>query len=152
MNTDKKTAVRTWSHAVFIRTGVNIALFLATCQNVGMAAYKFRVLSQNILQSQRAEYTPQDLLDQEEAHIKWMPFLPYEPKFPSKLWFANAWDLTEGIRKLHQLFVDMRVNKLCKSQIIRVPTHDFAQAFIGSQPFLESSPFDKDSIVPPLPS
>ena len=115
-----------------------------------MAAYKFRVLSQNLLRSSCATEDIADIIGEPQEHTKWMSFLPTEPAFPAKMWFSAAWDLTQGIENIHQLYVDIRVNEQCNSQVIRIPTHTFVQAIPKAVSILQDTPLNADWALPRL--
>ena len=146
------TPILTWSHAlaIFVQVGGCNAPFLASCQNLGMAAYKFRVLSQNLLRSSCATDDIADIIGEPQEHTKWMSFLATEPAFPAKMWFSAAWDLTQGIQNIHQLYVDIRVNEQCNSQAIRIPTHTFVQAIPKAVSILQDTPLSADWALPRL--
>ena len=142
-------AIKTWSQAlaIFVQVGVKIAPFLTKCQNVGMAAYKFKALSAHLL----------NLALQQEQHFslydpplpsKWLPFFPLELSFPQDIYFAHCWDRTGAAQNLHQHNMAIRINHNCNATAIRIATADFVDAIPQAKCFLQKDPLDGSWPIP----
>ena len=147
---EASVAVRTWTQAlaIFIQVGGACAPFLATCQNVGMAAYKFRVLSSYVIKGQCDDEQIHAVFDAPASNIKWLNFLPAELQFPDGMWFSCAWDLAAVACKIHDLFTTIRINTACSAQAIRIPTPSFIDAIAKMKPFLHSTELSSKWTVP----
>ena len=87
--------IHTWTQALalFVRYGGASADFLQQCQFVGMAAYKLRVLSNFMFQTQKQNDELNSLNFSNHSRDKWLESFPSETAFPDDLFFTSKWDL-----------------------------------------------------------
>ena len=87
---DVAIKVLTWSQALalFVRHGGVMADFLKQCQFVGMAAYKLRVLSSFLFQTQHQNSELSNLRFDNQNQAKWLEAFPSETAFPDGLYFT----------------------------------------------------------------
>ena len=95
---------------------------LQQCQFAGMAAYKLRVLSSFMFQTQHqnSDLTNLDFCNQSQA--KWLESFPNETAFPDGLFFVPRWDLTQANAKLQALRIEARLAENVNAQIVRITT------------------------------
>ena len=142
-------AIKTWSQAlaIFVQVGGQDAPFLTICQNVGMAAYKFKALSLHLLNRTLEQGQHFSLYDP-PLPSKWLPFLPLELSFPCDIYFTHSWDLTNAAQNLHQLNMAIRINHHCSATAIRIATADFIDAIPRLQCFLQRQALDGSWLIP----
>ena len=92
------TPVTSWLQAstLFISVGRLKAPFVVNSELVGVAAYKFRALSRNMLKmcvTQEGQFD--DFFPPREQHAKCLPNCPREPYFPAGLFFMLKWNLAD---------------------------------------------------------
>ena len=94
--------IYTWTQALalFVRHGGAIADFLQQCQFVGMAAYKLRILTSFLFQTQHQNPILGNLPFSNHDQTKWLESLPNETAFPESLFFIPKWDLTKASAQL----------------------------------------------------
>ena len=90
------TPVTSWLQAstLLISVGRLKAPFIVNSELVGVAAYKFRALSRNMLKmcvTQEGQFD--DFFPPREQHAKCLPNCPREPHFPAGLFFMLKWNL-----------------------------------------------------------
>ena len=95
-----------------------------------MAAYKLRVLSSFMFQTQHqnSDLTNRDFSNQTQA--KWLESFPNETAFPDGLFFVPEWDLTQANAKLQALRVEARLAENVNAQIVRITTDLFANLLV----------------------
>ena len=141
--------IKTWSQAlaIFVQVGGRHAPFLTICQNVGMAAYKFKALSLHLLNRALEQDLHFSLYDP-PLPSKWLPFLPLELSFPSEFFFTHSWDLTNAAQNLHQLNMAIRINHHCSATAIRIATAVFIEAIPPLHCFLQRQALDGNWLIP----
>ena len=132
---------RSQALAIFVQVGGKIAPFLTKCQNVGMAAYKFKALSAHLLSLTLEGDQPFNLYDP-PLPCKWLPFFPLELTFPDNIYFTHCWDLSRAAKNLHRHNMAIRVNHHCNPTAIRIATADFIDAVTQVKCFLQKGPLD----------
>ena len=145
----RAVVIKTWSQAlaIFIQVGGRTAPFLTVCQNVGMAAYKFKALSMHLL-NRALEQDQHFSLYDPPLPSKWLPFLPLELSFPRDIYFTHSWDLTNAAQNLHHLNMTIRINHHCSATAIRIATADFVDAIPQLQCFLRRQALDGSWLIP----
>ena len=124
------TKIKTWTQALalFVQHGGSSASFLRDCQLVGMASYKFRLLTANIFQNQDDNTDLSHLVMGHEKQAKWLETFPPEAAFPESLYFIPAWDLTKAASDLQTIRVDARLSDCVNSQVLRITPFQFCNA------------------------
>ena len=140
----------TWTQALalFVRHGGAIADFLQQCQFAGMAAYKLRVLSSFMFQTQyqNSDLTSIDFTNQNQA--KWLESFPNETAFPDGLFFIPKWDLTQANTKLQALHVEARLADNVNAQVVRITTASFCESVGQDCKLLMNTPLSEKWQIP----
>ena len=132
------TPVTSWMQAValFLSVGGFKAPFANNCSYIGMAVYKFRILSRSLLRMCAVhEDQFHDLFPETETYIRWIPNFPKDVKFPDGFFFIPKWNLTDTVVRLSRLQAAVSIQFEVNQQCARIPPPDFIQA-IAKQPFL----------------
>ena len=148
------TKIKTWTQALalFVQRGGSSASFLRDCQFVGMASYKFRLLTTYIFQNQGDNDDLSHLVVGHERQAKWLETFPPETAFPESLYFIPAWDLTKAASDLQAIRVDARLSDCVNSQVLRITPVQFCNAVGTVSASLMTIPLCKDWPVPRLSS
>ena len=149
VQSQQAVAIKTWSQAlaIFVQVGGKLAPFLTKCQNVGMAAYKFKALSAHLLNLALPHNQSFGLYDP-PLPSKWLPFFPLELSFPCDISFTHCWDLTGAAQNLHQHNMAIRINHQCNATAIRIATADFVDAIPQVKCFLRKEPLNGSWPIP----
>ena len=115
------TPVTSWMQAfvLFLSVGGFKAPFVCSCSYIGMAAYKFRILSRGML-NMCAVTDDQfhTLFPDTESYTRWIPNFPKDVKFPDSFFFMPKWDLTDTVVRLSQLQAQISIHlKLTSSAL-----------------------------------
>ena len=132
------TPVTSWmqAFALFLSVGGFKAPFANNCSYIGMAVYKFRILSRSLLRMCAVrEDQFHDLFPETETYIRWIPNFPKDVKFPDGFFFIPKWNLTDTVVRLSRLQAAVSIQFEVNQQCARIPPPDFIQA-IAKQPFL----------------
>ena len=137
--------IYTWTQALalFVRHGGAIADFLQQCQFVGMAAYKLRVLTSFLFQTQHQNPILSNLQFSNHNQTKWLESLPNETAFPEGLFFIPKWDLTTASAQLQALRVEARLEENVNPQVMRFTTIAFCEAVGQDLKMLENTPLSE---------
>ena len=140
----------TWTQvlALFVRHGGAIADFLQQCQFAGMAAYKLRVLSSFVFQTQHQNSDLNSLDFSNQNQAKWLESFPNETAFPDGLFFIPQWNLTQANTKLQALRVEARLTDHVNAQIVRIPTASFCESVGQDRKLLMSTPLSEKWQIP----
>ena len=97
-NSNAAVKIRTWTQALaqIIQFGGVEADFLGQCQFMGMAAYKLRVLTSFLFQTQQQNPELHSMSFPNDAQAKWLDAFPNETAFPEHLFFIPGWDLLDA--------------------------------------------------------
>ena len=133
--------IHTWTQALalFVRHGGAIADFLQQCQFVGMAAYKLRVLTSFLFQTQQQDPVLSNLQFSNHAQTKWLESFPNETAFPDGLFFIPKWDLSQASAQLQALRVEARLEENVNPQIMRINTTAFCESVGQDLKLLENT-------------
>ena len=134
--------INTWTHALtlFLQVGGLNAHFLSPCQLMGMAAYRFRLLSIGIFQLQKRDDLPTEADMCVEFPEKWLPTFPKERAFPDNLFFVPAWDLATSAVKLQSIKVEARLASQVNGHIMRFTPSEYGNAIDGKTFSLQTKP------------
>ena len=137
--------ILTWTQALalFVKHGGATADFLLQCQFVGMAAYKFRVLTSFLFLTQQQNPVLSNLQFPNRDQTKWLESFPNETAFPEGLFFIPRWDLNEASAKLQALRVEVRLNENVNPHVIRITTSAFCETVGQEQMILENTPLSQ---------
>ena len=133
--------IHTWTQALalFVRHGGAIADFLQQCQFVGMAAYKLRVLTSFLFQTQHQDPVLSNLQFSKNDQAKWLESFPNETAFPDGLFFIPRWDLNQAGARVQALRVEARLVENVNPQIMRFTTFAFCESVGQDLKILENT-------------
>ena len=148
----KATRIQTWSHAlaIFIQNGGHLSSFVHECQFMGMAAYKFRLLSRNLLKDQDFWDDFPDLENDAAEKIRWLPTFPKESAFPSTIFYTSQWNLVDAAIKLQRIFIEHKIEEQVNTHVLRITPADFCAAFTDKQPIFRNEMISKNWALPRL--
>ena len=125
--------ITSWLQAltIFLSVGGFHAPFVINSDFIGVAVYKFRVLSRNLLKLCATSESQFDdfFLDREE-YVKWIPSFPREPAFPNGIFFTPRWNLAYAIVRLSRLQVQISLQQAGNLQCTRIPLADYVDAVL----------------------
>ena len=122
--------------------------FLGQCQFIGMAAYKLRVLTSFLFQTQQQNPELHGLTFPNDAQAKWLEAFPNETAFPDSLFFIPKWNLVDASNNIQKIRVEARMASNVNSQVLRVTTADFCEAVGLKTKILMSEPLSDRWPVP----
>ena len=102
--------------------------FLGQCQFMGMAAYKFKILTAFLFQTQQQDHELQNMTFPNDAQTQWLETFPNETAFPDCLFFIPKWDLLDAANNIQRIRVEARMTSNVNSQVLRVTTAAFCEA------------------------
>ena len=142
--------IRTWTQALalFVQYGGIDADFLGQCQFIGMAAYKLRILTVFLFQTQQQNHELQSMTFPNDAQTKWLEAFPNETAFPDCLFFIPRWDLLGASNNIQRIRVEARMTSNVNSQVLRVTTAAFCEAVGTKAKVLMSSPLSEKWPIP----
>ena len=152
--TDQRCAnavrIRTWTQALalFVQYGGIDADFLGQCQFIGMAAYKLRILTAFLFQTQQQNQELQSMTFSNDAQTKWLEAFPNETAFPDGLFFIPKWDLLDASNNIQRIRLEARMASNVNSQVLRVSTAAFCEAVGMKAKILMSSPLSENWPIP----
>ena len=148
----KATKIRTWSHAlaIFIQNGGHLSAFLYDCQFMGMAAYKFRLLSRKLLEDQDFWDDLPDIENDAAEKIRWLPTFPKESAFPSNVFYTPQWNLVDAAMRLQRIFIEHKIDEQVNTHVLRITPADFCAAFTDKQPIFKNEMISKNWALPRL--
>ena len=147
---DAAVKIRTWTQALalFIQHGGIEADFLGQCQFIGMAAYKLRVLTSFLFQTQQQNPELHSMSFPNDAQAKWLEAFPNETAFPESLFFIPDWNLLDASNNIQRIRVEARMASNINTQVLRITTVDFCEAVGLKVKTLMSEPLSEKWIIP----
>ena len=149
-NCNAAVKIRTWTQALalFVQYGGVEADFLGQCQFIGMAAYKLRVLTSFLFQTQQQNPELYGMTFPNDEQAKWLEAFPNETAFPEGLFFIPNWDLLEASNNIQRLRVEARMASNVNQQVLRITTTDFCEAVGLKTKMLMNNPLSEEWPVP----
>ena len=140
--------IRTWTQALalFVQYGGVEADFLGQCQFIGMAAYKLRVLTSFLFQTQQQNPELHGMTFPNDEQAKWLETFPNETAFPEGLFFIPNWDLLEASNNIQRLRA--RMASSVNQQVLRITTVIFCEAVGIKAKMLMSTPLSETWPIP----
>ena len=135
------TPISSWMQAftIFLSVGGFKAPFVNNCAYIGMAIYKFRILSRNLLKMcATSENQFDEFFPDRETYIRWLPNFPREIEFPSGIFFMPKWNLTDTIARLLRLQAAVSIQFEVNQRCARIPPADFVEAITKTNLMLQS--------------
>ena len=145
------TPVSSWMQAftMFLSVGGFKAPFVNKCDYIGMAIYKFRILSRSLLKMCAVRDDQfEDFFPDHETYVRWLPNFPREIAFPSGLFFMPKWNLTDTIARLVRLQAAVSIQFEVNQQCARIPPADFVEAVHKTFFLLHSTDLSADWHIP----
>ena len=122
--------------------------FLGQCQFIGMAAYKLRVLTSFLFQTQQQNPELHGMTFPNDEQAKWLEAFPNETAFPEGLVFIPNWDLLEASNNIQRLRVEARMASNVNQQVLRITTVVFCEAVGIKAKMLMSTPLSETWPIP----
>ena len=132
------TPITSWMQAFTLSLSVGgfKAPFVSNCSYIGMAVYKFRILSRSMLRMCAVhEEQFHDFFPEAETYTRWIPNFPKDARFPAGFFFIPKWNLTDTVVRLSRLQAAVSIQFEVNQQCARIPPADFIEA-ITKQPFM----------------
>ena len=147
----RATPITSWMQAfiIFLSAGGFKAPFVHKCAYIGMAVYKFRILSRSLLKmAATSDEQFDDFFPTNEVYVRWLPNFPKDVAFPSGLFFMPKWNMTDSIARLTRLQAAVSVQFQVNQQCARIPPHDFIEAVTKTNFMLQADDLSADWHIP----
>ena len=137
----RATPVKCWLQALilFISVGGFSAHFLLQCEYIGIALFKFKKLTKNLLlQCAVQDIQVQGLLQVHGPQCKWIANCPLDTCFPDTVFFAPKWNIGPSVDRISLLQAKLTLQYGLNNQVIRIPPVQFIEAIECGTNILET--------------
>ena len=144
------TQVKCWLHAfiLFISVGGFKAHFIAQCNYIGIALYKFKKLTKNLLLQCVAQEAQVDgLLQIHGSECKWIANCPPDTCFPENFAFVPKWNIGPSVDRISLLQAKLTLQYGLNNQVIRIPPVQFIEAIECGTCILEAEDLNANWVV-----